>query len=95
MKTGCDLDANGTSWHGTIISATKDQIEKVLGPSLWGCNKSNCNWVAETESGHLFTVYDWKLYREIRPGEIVDWHIGGFNKESEERGLESLRKEIV
>jgi hypothetical protein len=31
----------------------------------------------ETESGEVFTVYDWKYYRPLGEEEMVEWHIGG------------------
>ena len=34
----------------------------------------------ETESGGVFTIYDWKEYRYFIDTEVIEWHIGGFNK---------------
>ena len=41
-----------------------------------GEDKTNFEWVMETETGDVFTVYDWKQYRSLRESESVNWHIG-------------------
>ena len=78
----------GTSFFGHTITATYRQLVEVLGkPQIAqndGQDKSNFDWVCETDEGVLFTVYDWKEYRKIKPNEKIEWHIGAAN----ERALE-------
>ena len=73
-------DSSGTSFHGTILVCTMESLEKLLGPPQFGNNdgegKVNCEWVCETETGKVFTIYDWKTYRPLSSTEIVEWHIG-------------------
>lgn len=72
--------ANGTSFHGTEFRATVNQIVSVLGePTIaenTGEDKVNFEWICETETGEVFTIYDWKEYRPLDLDEPIDWHIG-------------------
>lgn len=72
---------NGTSFHNTVIHATVSQLRQILGQPVYECNDSgdkvNFEWEMETESGKVFTVYDWKEYRQIDEDEEIEWHIGG------------------
>lgn len=85
MKT-TNKSTNGTSFTGTEISATYNDLVKVIGLPTYsdntGKDKVNFDWELETDSGEPFTVYDWKQYRKIDLEEIISWHIGGFNLES-------------
>ena len=73
--------ASGTSFHGTTIAASVNDLKKVLGTPKYSGNdgedKTNFEWSMETDSGDVFTVYDWKEYRVLEEDEIVEWHIGG------------------
>lgn len=74
-----DQSANGTSFHGHTVSATLEQLKLAMGgPHAWGSadEKSQYDWYMETEDGRIFTVYDWKEYREIDEDEVIQWHIG-------------------
>ena len=70
----------GTSFHNVTIRATATQIIQALGEAQWGNNdgsdKTNFDWVCETSSGKVFTIYDWKFYRPLDLNEEVDFHIG-------------------
>ena len=72
-----------TSFFGHTFHASVRNIKALLGnPQLVdnsGDDKVNFNWIAETENGTLFTIYDWKEYRSITETEIIQWHIGGFS----------------
>lgn len=74
------IDATGTSFHGTTIRATLKQVFAILGTpdddSNTGDDKVNYEWVRKTDAGDVFTVYDWKEYRQIGWDETVEWHIG-------------------
>ena len=73
--------ADGTSFHNQTITCTYNQLVQAIGePQMEdnsGEDKVNFEWTCETDSGILFTIYDWKEYRSIRPNERIEWHIGG------------------
>ena len=91
---------NGTSFHGTVIHASVNELKRALGEPTWGSNdgkdKVNFEWVRETDDGSVFTVYDYKEYRKLKLNEIIEWHIGGKNGRDTEQGkkeiLEALAK---
>ncbi len=88
--------ANGTSFYQTVIKATIEELTKVLGePETGGIeDKVTHEWTAETEDGDVFTVYDWKEYREFEPGEKIEWHIGGKSWTVTEQARIELLNEI-
>ena len=49
----------------------------------------------ETKNGDVFTVYDWKEYRSLSESEVIEWHIGGFNKISTEQAKSEIREAIA
>lgn len=69
-----------TSFHGVTITATLEDLVKVLGEPSSICldqdEKVQYEWLMETKNGTIFTVYDWKEYHEILPDSEIDWHIG-------------------
>jgi PKD repeat protein len=79
-----EQSANGTSFHGTTIRTTVNKLVEFLGePTVQdntGEDKVNFEWDCETKDGEVFTIYDWKEYRSIHGEELVDFHIGGYNK---------------
>lgn len=76
-----DKSANGTSFHDHTFTATVAELRRVLGQPKFESNdgedKVNFDWIMETEDGEVFTVYDWKEYRQLDEDETVEWHIGG------------------
>jgi hypothetical protein len=76
--------ANGTSFFFTTIKSTVNQLRTILGDPTDetndGNDKVNFEWAMETKNGEVFTVYDWKEYRQISETEEIEWHIGGFSK---------------
>jgi hypothetical protein len=72
---------NGTSFHGDVFNASVSDLRKILGvpddANNSGEDKVNFEWTMETESGDVFTVYDWKEYRVLDEDELIEWHIGG------------------
>jgi len=76
----------GTSFYDHTITATYEQLVEVLGEPRHsqndGSDKTNFDWVCETDKGVLFTVYDWKEYRKIEPDEQIEWHIGAHNQQA-------------
>ena len=89
-----DKSSAGTSFHGDTITASYNQLVEVLGKPQRaqndGSDKSNFDWVLETEEGVLFTVYDWKEYQRIKPNERIEWHIGANNASDSGRAYSEL-----
>jgi hypothetical protein len=79
-----EQSANGTSSHFTTIRTTVNKLVEFLGePTVQdntGEDKVNFEWDCETKDGEVFTIYDWKEYRSIHGEELIDFHIGGYNK---------------
>jgi len=91
-------EANGTSFHSTVIEATVNELKQILGEPDYdgndGEDKVNFEWVMETNNGDVFNVYDYKEYRSLPENEVIEWHIGGYNKdvtEQAKREIESVR----
>jgi len=88
--------ASGTSFHGTTIQATPNQLLKVLGePEFYynnGMDKTNFDWTMETETGDVVTVYDWKYYHALDMDTIYEWNIGGRGKTSTEIAGNELKQ---
>lgn len=76
--------ANGTSFFRHTFSASVNQLKDIMDEPIWeqndGSDKVNFEWNMETEDGDIFTVYDWKEYRELDLDETIEWHIGGHNE---------------
>ena len=80
----------GTSFHDVIISCSLNDLINILGKPQYsyngpqysydGGNKINFEWGCETDNGDLFTIYNWKEHRQIPKTEIIEWHIGAYNK---------------
>lgn len=73
-----------TSFHGSTITATLDDLIKILGEPSSIClnqdEKVQYEWLMETKNGISFTIYDWKEYHEIIPDSEICWHIGTEHK---------------
>lgn len=86
--------ATGTSFHNVTVCCTPQQLIDLLGPAQWesnsGLDKTNFDWVCETEDGVLFTIYDWKYYRALDLNESVNWHIGGQSFISTSKAADAL-----
>jgi len=85
-------DTNGTSFHSTIINATVNQLSEICGEPETGQfeDKVTHEWVLETDEGEVFTIYDWKEYRQIEDDENIEWHIGGKSAAITERAKQEL-----
>ena len=73
----------GTSFHGDVIKTSKYQLLELLGKPNYQDSfedKTQNEWVCETEEGEVFTIYDWKEYRVYGDDELIEWHIGGYSK---------------
>jgi hypothetical protein len=87
--------SSGTSFHGHSFKATPDQLRAILGQPKFetndGMDKTNFDWTMETETGAVFTVYDWKHYRMLDEHELVSWNIGALRgQDSREAMLEII-----
>lgn len=87
---------SGTSFYGTTIKATPNQLIKVLGKpycmSNDGEDKTNFDWTIETEKGEVATVYDWKYYHPLEMDTIYEWHIGGHGKNSTDTAANEIKQ---
>ena len=87
--------SSGTSFFGVTFKATPQQLTQLFPNSFYsqndGSDKTNFDFVLETEDGNVFTIYDWKEYRPLAKDEIIEWHIGGFNQQTCMQG----KKEVL
>jgi hypothetical protein len=84
---------NGTSFYGDAITATLSDLKRVLGEPYYNGSiedKVQNEWLMETNDGKVFTVYDWKIYRPYNNNELIDWHIGGHNKETTQQAKQEI-----
>ena len=93
-----DKSANGTSFHNHTFSATVGDLRKALGEPYCeqndGEDKVNFDWIMETEDGEVFTVYDWKEYRQLDENEDIEWHIGGRSGLTTGQALSEITKAL-
>jgi hypothetical protein len=89
---------NGTSFHDVTILANVQDLIKALGePTIQdntGEDKVNFEWDCETEEGDVFTIYDWKEYREINDIEVIEWHIGAHSKSVSNVAKMEIQKQL-
>jgi hypothetical protein len=88
-----NLSANGTSFHGDTVRATVNQLIAVCGePPYRGdtSDKSQYDWIMETEDGKVFTIYDWKEYRNFGKDEVLEWHVGSHDSNTASLGATEL-----
>lgn len=91
--------ATGTSFYNDTVSATAQELIKLIGPPTYDNNKGeykvNLEWVCKNEYGETVTVYDWKYYRPLAMNELVNWHLGakdGLQTTKAKRELETALK---
>ena len=94
---------SGTSYYGDNIVATANEIEAIVGAlPEYDYDKSQRTWCAEfsylDEDGDVcwttFTIYDWKEFRTIGDDDVIDYHIGAFNRTESNKALESFKEEF-
>ena len=90
--------AEGTSFYGDAFRASVSDLRKILGLPKFennnGEEKTNFEWIMETESGEVIAIYDWKEYRALDEDELIDWHIGGENEMVTDRALNEIAGEL-
>jgi len=83
-----------TSFHGTTIIASVTDLRQILGLEQYEANdgndKTNFEWIMETDNGDVFTVYDWKEYRVLDEDELIEWHIGGHSSLSTDLAVNEI-----
>ena len=94
FKLNTMVSANGTSFHGQVVEATVTELIAACGSPAAenndGQDKVNFEWVLETGTGNVFTIYDWKEYRVLPMNEVIEWHIGAHSKLVAEQALKEL-----
>lgn len=84
----------GTSFFNETIRTSVQNLKRILGEPTYdsndGTDKVNFEWVCENSKGNTVTIYDWKNYRQINEKELIEWHIGGFNKNATETAKQDL-----
>jgi hypothetical protein len=87
-------EIGGTSFYDTTIKCSTATLRKALGEPEYrmndGQDKINFEWELETVNGDVFTVYDWKEYRILNENEMIEWHIGGHNREVTEQAKSEI-----
>jgi hypothetical protein len=81
MITRHDLGQDGgTSFHNYTVTTTIDKLTELFGEAMEIFtdidDKVQYEWVLETSEGTVFTIYDWKEYRELSMFETIEFHIG-------------------
>ena len=95
MINRTNKSASGTSFHGDVINATYNQLVACFGEPTYinGVeDKSQYDWVLGYKNGFVFTIYDWKEYKHIRPDDIINWHIGATEPEYSTIAMEAVNK---
>ena len=90
--------ACGTSFHGHTVTATPNQLIEALGEPQFGWNdgqdKTNFDWICETNDGAVFTIYDWKEYSQLNMDSYYEFHIGAFHGFVASKAVRELRSII-
>lgn len=96
MAKHTEKTPNGTSFYDVRIKATPAQLKELFPDSYFesndGSDKTNYDFTLETESGKVFTIYDWKYYRPIEDNELITWHIGGHDAMSCLEGADEVNE---
>lgn len=88
----------GGSFYNSIVQATPSDVILALGKP-WsenndGTTMATAAWNAKTDCGIGFMVCDCEYYCPLNMDEIVDWHIGGKNRNETEIAANKLRATI-
>ena len=88
---------SGTSFHFDTVTTTKNMLESVLGEIDYSGDyedKVQNEWNMELETGEVFTVYDWKEYRPYSNDDVIEWHIGGYNRTVTSQAKQLIEEKI-
>lgn len=84
-----------TSFHGSTVKATVNEMKEILGNVMYygiKDDKVQHEWEMEDENGHVFTVYDWKEYRQYSNDDVIEWHIGGHHESITDNVMYQLQR---
>lgn len=91
-----ERSTGGTIFFGSIIATSVTELREKLGDPQFeendGSDKVNFEWDCETTDGEVFTIYDWKEYREISESEEIHFHIGAFSPSIATTAVKELKK---
>lgn len=100
MAKKTEKSADGTSFYGTVINSTINELTRSIGEPQydgydagrenWGFDKVTVEWNCETKDGDVFTIYDWKEDRFFDEDDIIEFHIGGHSEEITKQALREL-----
>jgi len=94
MAKHTNQSSSGTSFYGVVFSTTPQKLIDLFPNSFYsqndGSDKTNFDFTLETESGDVFTIYDWKYYRALSMNDFIEWNIGGFNEQTCLQGKEEV-----
>ena len=80
MAVKSKKNSEGTCFTDRTITCSVQDLQQLFGQAQWGNNsgmdKTNFDWICQTDDGKVFTIYDWKYYRPLSLTEPVKWHIG-------------------
>ena len=90
---------SGTSFHGSTVLASRNELISILS---WPHHmdpdpneKVQYEWFLETSDGDVFTIYDWKEYRDVDEDDLIKWHIGGFDGNATEQGRHEVSMALI
>ena len=66
--------------HGHSVRTSVKALIKAFGKPISNGDfedKVQYEWVLETSTENVITIYDWKEYREFSDDAKIDFHIGG------------------
>jgi hypothetical protein len=72
----------GIAFYGHTLYCSYNDLVEILGEPQYNNNTSrrdntNYEWECITDAEDvIFTIYDWKEYRQISKDEKIEWHIG-------------------
>ena len=93
FKLNMDANLNGTSYQG-FVRLTHSDIVAAFGQGDDCCDKTTQEWVFESDTGEVFSLYDWK--EQTTPQHEYEWHIGAEEHRNVDRFknwlLETIRK---
>lgn len=88
----------GTSFHNITVTTTVNKLIQAIGEPDYednlGDDKVNFEWECGLDTGEVFTIYDWKEYREIDRDESIEFHIGSNTSAISRQALRELNEKL-
>lgn len=81
----------GTSFHFGYVKGTAEEISKVLGPCEDSYDDNTCREWDRKVNGIVFTIYDYKEYKDISDSDVIEYHIGTKTDKETERVVNILK----